>query len=290
MNRRFFAHCACATLALGAAAFARAEVRHEADIPYLETAERKLHLDLYVPETDKPSPLVVYIHGGAWIKGSHKNPPFRWLTDEGFAVASISYRFSNEAIFPAQIQDCKAAIRWLRAHATDFGYDPDRIAVIGTSAGATLALLLGVTTGVPELEGELGEHLDQPTAVRAMVSYFGASDFLLRARTQPQRTNPPDSVVHRLLGAAPNDNEPQARLASAAYHVSESSAPLLIFHGTADQTVLFDQSQRIADAYRENQANVKLVTVEGGTHEFSTIRSDDTDATLLEFLQLHLGK
>lgn len=290
MKRRDFAQNFWFALAIGATATVCAEVRHEADIRFLETPQRVLHLDLFVPEVDIPPPLVVFIHRGSWLGGNHKNSPFRWLADEGIALASISYRFSSETIFPAQIHDCKAAIRWLRAHAADYGYDPERIAVIGESAGATLALLLGVTTGVSELEGELGDHLGQSTAVRAIISYYGASDFILRARTQPQATNPPDSVVHRLLGTAPADNETQARLASPAHHVSETSAPLLVFHGTADKTVLFDQSERIADAYRENRVDVKLVPVEGGTHDGRTIRSDDTNATALGFLRQHLAK
>lgn len=266
----------------------KAEVQHSADIPFLETPERTLKLDLYVPKDISSPPLVVFIHGGSWLKGSHKQAPFRWLVDEGFAVASISYRFSTEAIFPAQIQDCKAAIRWLRANAPEYGYNAEKIAVIGVSAGAQLAMLLGATTDVPELEGKLGEHLDQSTQVSAVVSYFGASDFLLRARTQPQRTNLPGSVVYQLLGSAPADNEAQARLASAAYQVTQKSAPLLVFHGTADKTVLPDQSERIVKVYTELGQEVKFISIEGGSHALPSIVSDETNSELLRFLKSHL--
>lgn len=261
--------------------------KHE-DVPFLETPERTLKLDLFVPQGVENPPLVVYIHGGSWRAGNHKNPPIRWLVDRGFAVASISYRFSTEAIFPAQIQDCMSAIRWLRAHGGEHGYDATRIGVVGTSAGGQLALLLGVNSASPEHRGTLGDHANESTEVAAVVSFHGASDFLLRAQTQPARTNPPDSVVHRLLGAAPGDDPEQARLASAAFHVHDGSAPLLMIHGTEDTTVLPDQSERMAEAYREGGRPVEFILVEGGKHNLGTVLNDETRAAINAFFDKHL--
>src|SRR5262249_6673062 len=147
-----------------------------------EVDGQKLQLDLFVPTGDKKPPLVVYIHGGSWLRGSRKKPPVHWLTEEGFALASISYRFSDRAVFPAQIHDVKAAVRWLRANQDKYGYDASRIGVCGTSAGGHLAVLLSTSGGVKELEGTIGGNLQQSSRVQAVVDWYGPADFILRSR------------------------------------------------------------------------------------------------------------
>jgi hypothetical protein len=143
------------------AAAAEEKVAVHADLGVAEVDGHKLQLDLFVPAGMKKPPLVVYIHGGSWLRGNRKQPPVQWLTEEGFALASISYRFSDRAIVPAQIHDVKAAIRWLRAHQDKYVYGASRIGVCGTSAGGHLAVLLGASGGVKELEGNVGENLQQ---------------------------------------------------------------------------------------------------------------------------------
>ena len=127
------------------------------DLEYARVGEKSLLLDLYLPpEGESPWPVIVWIHGGAWRTGNRADPPALFLVERGYAVASISYRLSREAIFPAQIHDCKAAIRWLRARAGEYDLDPARIGVWGASAGGHLAALLGTSGGVERLEGTVG--------------------------------------------------------------------------------------------------------------------------------------
>jgi acetyl esterase/lipase len=176
-------------------------------VVFAEPDGHKLQLDLIVPADVTNPPLVISIHGGAWSQGNRKEQPFAWLAKNGFAVASIEYRFAKDAIYPAQIQDCKAAVRWLRANAGKYGYDASRIGVIGTSAGAHLAVLLGTTNGNKQLEGNVGGNLKESSNVAAVVDFYGPVDFILRAKTQPEMTNVPGSRVYNLLGGTPKDKE-----------------------------------------------------------------------------------
>ena len=160
----------------------------------------RLALDMYLPEGVKNPPLVMWIHGGGWKSGSRNDCKIRWMTDHGFAIASISYRLTDQAIFPVQIHDCKAAVRWLRANRETYGYSTEKVAVAGSSAGGMLAALLGTSGGVLNLEGNVGNNLDQSSRVQAVIDFYGATDFVLRSKTQPNRANEPGSVVHRLLG------------------------------------------------------------------------------------------
>ncbi len=135
-------------------------------------------LDLYLPpKADAPTPLVIWIHGGGWEAGNKDNPPGLGLLKKGYALASINYRLSQEAKFPAQIEDCKAAIRFLRANAKKYNLDPDHFGVWGASAGGHLVALLGTTGGVKELEGD-GPNKEESSAVQAVVDWFGPTDML----------------------------------------------------------------------------------------------------------------
>ena len=164
---RTLAVCTFAALAMNAA--------EHRDLVYAKTPQRELALDLYIPDGATKPPLIVWVHGGAWRAGSKAKPPALWMLERGYAVASISYRLSQQAVFPAQIHDCKAAIRWLRAHASKYGYDAERIGAWGASAGGHLVALLGTSSGVKELEGDLGYN-DQSSRVQAVVDYFGPTD------------------------------------------------------------------------------------------------------------------
>ncbi|MBN2000034.1 alpha/beta hydrolase, partial [candidate division KSB1 bacterium] len=146
------------------------------DVEFADINEKSLLLDLYIPAAEGPLPLVIWIHGGAWRAGDKNvTPAVPLLTDHGFAVASISYRFSQHAIFPAQLHDCKAAVRWLRAHANKYHLDPLRFGVWGASAGGHLAAMLGTTGDEGTLEGKVGRKRGS-SRVQAVCDWFGPTD------------------------------------------------------------------------------------------------------------------
>lgn len=259
------------------------------DIEFASVDGHSLKLDLYLPKKTKAAPLVVWIHGGGWRGGSKNSCPISWLTSDGYAVASISYRLTDKAIFPAQIHDCKAAVRWLRAHAADFGYSTQKIAVAGSSAGGHLAALMGTSGDVQELEGSVGGNSDQSSRVDAVIDFYGATDFVLRSRTQPHRANKPGSVVYLLLGGGADQKVELARLASAAFHVSKDDPPFLVFHGDNDKTVLLDQSERINEIYTEAGLSIDFHVLKGSGHGGSEFYSGERRDIIRKFLAEQLG-
>lgn len=174
------------------------KVRSVLDIEFAAPDQHSLKLNLFLPTDGSNPPLVLYIHGGSWRTGDRKECPVKWLAEHGYAVASIDYRLSQQATFPAQIHDCKGAVRWLRANASSYGYSSEKIAVVGSSAGGHLAVLLGLTAGVESLEGSVGGNAERSSAVQAIVDYYGPTDFLLRAKTQPENTDAPKGNVYQL--------------------------------------------------------------------------------------------
>ncbi len=276
-----------------------------ADLVYAEVDGRELHLDLHLPPQAKDAPLVVYVHGGGWRGGSRKQAPwfFGPLVEAGYAVASVEYRFSTTSPFPAQIHDCKGAVRWLRAHAGRYGCDASRVAAIGCSAGGHLALLLGLTDGDKRLEGAVGGNLDQSSRVAAVVDFYGPTNFVLRSKDQPEQTDKKGGKVFQLLGGPVQENLDRARLASPAWHVSQGDAPILAFHGTADRTVLINQSERLRDACGQAGARIALHRIDGaghgdsrrktpqeGTGETMYFATRENRGRLIEFLDAHLKK
>ncbi len=247
-----------------------------------------LKLDLYLPEEGGKAPLVVWIHGGGWRGGSKESCPVSSLAGDGFAVASISYRLTDKAIFPAQIHDCKAAVRWLRAHACQYGYSVEKVAVAGSSAGGHLAALLGTTGGVAELEGDVGGNTGQSSRVDCIVDYYGATDFIQRIRTQPHKTVKAGSIVNLLLGGPADQKLDLARQASASFHVTKDDPPLLIFHGKKDDKVLIGQSERIVEEYTKAGLPVILRVLENSGHGGGEFYAGEYRAKLVEFLKKHL--
>ena len=269
--------CLAAPSPLAADETASTPARHQ-NLVYATAEGSDLKLDLYVPQGAASPPLVVWIHGGGWRGGNKANPKLKTVTEHGFALASISYRFTDKAIFPAQIHDCKAAIRWLRAHESTYGYDASWIAVAGSSAGGHLALLVGVSADVEKLEGKLGDYPDQSTRVQAIIDYFGPSDFVLRGKTQPERAYTNRSGSLALLGGTP-EQKPSTeteRFASPAAYVSSDDPPLLIFHGDKDKTVLLDQSEHMLKVYRESDLPAELVVLKGKGHGGGAFFQDET--------------
>jgi acetyl esterase/lipase len=254
------------------------------DLEYVVGGHERQKLDLYLPEkADGPLPVVVWVHGGAWRTGNKNGCPGVYLAEKGFAVVSINYRLSQHAVFPAQIEDCKAAIRWLRANAKKYNLDADHVGVWGGSAGGHLVALLGTTAGMKELEGKDG-NLDQSSKVQCVVDWFGPTDF----RNVGEQLNDPKSVVSVLLGGPPNKETEKARLASPLAHVSKDSAPFLIMHGDKDMTVRMSQSEALESALKKAGVPVTLVKLEGAGHGGPEFRTEESRKRVEEFFTRYL--
>jgi acetyl esterase/lipase len=241
------------------------------DLVYWPGGHERQTLDLYLPAGVKGSPLVVWVHGGAWRSGSKDKPrALTPLLGEGFAVASINYRLSQHAPFPAQIEDCKAAIRWLRANAGQYGYDPNRIGVWGASAGGHLVALLGTTGHVREFD--VGPIPDTSSRVQAVCDWFGPTD-LLKMDEQAGgkgsfKHDAPDSPESVLIGGPIQQLPDKVRRASPMTYVRPDAPPFLIMHGDQDFTVAIGQSELLRDALRAAGVAVEYKTVPGGGHGF----------------------
>lgn len=282
--------CAIVLLPALAVVFALETPPIHKDIEFANVDGHSLKLDLHMPAKPDGSRLVVWIHGGGWRGGTKNKPPVTWLTEHGYTVASISYRLTDKAIFPAQIHDCKAAVRWLRANADKYGYKTDKIAVAGCSAGGHLAALMGTSGGVKELEGTVGGNLGQSSRVDAVIDFYGATDFVLRSKTQPHRANQEGSVVYRLLGGGADQEVELAKLASSAFHVTSDDPPFLVFHGDRDKTVLLDQSQRIHEVYASAGLPITLQVLKGAGHGGREFYAGESRDIMLAFLKDHLQR
>jgi acetyl esterase/lipase len=259
------------------------------NLEFAQVNKSSLMLDLYLPaKSEKKAPLVIWVHGGGWKGGSKKNPQISWMTAHGYAVASIDYRLTGVAIFPAQIHDCKGAIRWLRANAKKYNLDSKRFAAAGSSAGGHLVALLGTSGGDNGLEGTVGGNLKHSSSVSAVIDFYGATDFILRSVTQPSRANKKGSVVYKLLGGPANEKTELAKQASSAYYVTPNDPPFLIYHGEKDNTVLLDQSQKIHSVYQKNGLSSTLVIVKGAGHGGKAFFSKQNKQQMLDFLKKSL--
>lgn len=242
------------------------EGRQVENLQYAEVNGKPLLLDLYLPEKPEGSPLVVWVHGGGWKSGSKQRCFLKWLANFGYTIASINYRLVDVAKWPAQLHDCKAATRWLRANAKTYGYNPDCVIAAGSSAGGHLVALLGTTGDNDELEGTVGGNGEQSSRVQAVVDYYGATDFLLRSKTQSWKVNKPGSVVYNLLGGPANQLVQKAKQASAKFHVTPDDPPLLVLHGVKDTTVLMNQTDAIEEAYKKAGLPVTVFRLENSGH------------------------
>ncbi|WP_120244441.1 alpha/beta hydrolase [Halopiger aswanensis] len=241
------------------------------DITYVEREAGEMKLDLYVPETetDGPTPLVVYIHGGGWVFETRKNAPDleRFAAEWDCAMASVSYRLAEvpededvpfetdpenptpRGVFPDPIVDVKAAIRWLRASADEYGFDGERVATWGSSAGGHLAALAGVVDDVTEIAGDVYPNEavakavapDESGAVQAVVDWYGIHDLL-------ELPGGEESLESFLLGGPVSEHEDRARCASPITYVTEDTPPFCLMHGRQDQVVSVEQSRLLFDA------------------------------------------
>ncbi|HNQ89922.1 MAG TPA: alpha-L-fucosidase [Verrucomicrobiota bacterium] len=259
------------------------------DLAYVPSGHERQKLDLYLPKDGTNLPLIINIHGGAFKMGSkEQGVPLDYLA-QGYAIASINYRLSQHAVFPAQIEDCKAAVRWLRAHAGEYRLDPHRFAAWGASAGGHLAAMLGTTGDTTEFE--VGAHLDQSSRVQAVVDYFGPTDFLqmdLHRLPNGQRHDPADSPESLLIGGAIQEHKDQAAKANPITYVTAGDPPFLICHGDADPLVPHHQSELLAAALKQAGVPVTFYTVRGAGHgRFSDPKVGELTR---EFLAKHLKR
>lgn len=217
---------------------------------------RPLTLDLYLPD-DPGAPIILFVHGGGWRMGSKATftptisvaDSFEKIVAAGFAVASLDYRLSGEATFPAQVDDVRAALAWVREHAVEYGVDASRVVLWGESAGATLAALVG---------------LEADSGVLGIIDWYGPSDLIAMAQLAPE--DAAHSREGEWLGASAFDNPELGRAASPVFAVHEGAPPFYIAHGTADEFVPFAQSEALASALREHGVDVSFTAVEGANH------------------------
>lgn len=266
-------------------------VRSLLDIPYASVGGHTLVLDLHMPVGVERPPLVVYLHGGAWRLGDKEEaPPF--LVKRGYAVASLNFRSSEDARFPANVHDIKAGIRFLRARAGQYGYRADRIAVSGSSSGGHLAALVGLTNGHPELEGSVGAHAGTSSGVQAVVAWVGAYNLAtIIQQSTPEGLKLRVPAVQLLLGGTPEEVPDLARLASPVAHVDRNDPPLLLLHGNQDLTIPVNQPLELDAAYRRAGLVAELVIVDGVGHVARPFFGEGDPADrVIGFLQRTLGQ
>ncbi len=255
------------------------------DILYATVDGKDLKLDLYLPPGLAHPPLLVWVHGGAWRSGSKQSVP-TFFVENGIAVASLDFRLSTEGKFPASVYDIKAAIRFLRAKASDYGYRADRIAIAGSSSGGHLAALVGVTNHNPGLEGTEGSCLKESSEVSAIIDYFGASNLTsILAQSTPHGLSVRKPALELLLGGLPDQVPELARLASPVYHVDKNDPPLLIFHGDQDPQMPINQSHELEGQYRKLGLDVHFEVIHGAAHGGDIFFSGEYAKQALDFLR-----
>lgn len=272
-------------------------VRAERDIPYVTGGDEAQRLDLYLPEAlpAHPLPLVVCIHGGGWRGGSKAWCPMLPLVFQGYAVASVEYRFSQKAIFPAQIQDCQAALRWLRAHSKHYHIDSGHVGVIGASAGGHLVALLG-TAGGKQAFQPVGGHEDQSDRVQAVCDFYGPADFntvMQHAHDDPNvrnifQFNSPSDPYSSLIGVSLGSDPQKSNAVSPMHYVSKDNAPFLILHGTHDALVPYAQSKEFAAALKAQGVEALLQTLPGSGHGGPAFAKPAVTALIHHFFDKHL--
>jgi acetyl esterase/lipase len=259
----------------------------DVDVAYGTDSERQ-RLDVLYPESDsKTFPAVVYIHGGGWYTGSKGGERtfnmLRRFADAGYVVASIEYRLSDEAPFPAAVQDCKRAIQWLRAHAGEYRIDPKRVGVIGVSAGGHLTAMLAVTR--PE-DGLESEGSNESSAVQAAIPV--AAPFELRIPVSMETPDRVAPMVAQFLGGPLGEKADEARRASPVAYAHTQAAPMLIIHGTADKLVHLRQAKAMVAVLKKAQAPHEVLFVEGGKHGMGVALEAASFEKVLTFLATHL--
>jgi acetyl esterase/lipase len=266
----------------------KSEIRVERGLVFGKGDGVELKLDLALPkEGEGPFPAVVCIHGGGWVGGNREQmtQTIEALARRGYVAVSPDYRLAPKHHFPAPIEDCKAAVRWLRANAAKYRINPERIGAVGFSAGGHLVCLLGVTDKGDGLEGT-GGNGEQSSRVQAVVSFFGPTD--LRRKSWSKTVEEKNLVP--LLGGTLAEKPEAYQKASPTSYTSKNAPPFLFFHGSEDKTVPPEQSQILADKLREAGVSAELVVVEGEGHGWRGDKLLQSIDRMLNFLDEKLKK
>ena len=265
-----------------------AGVKAAPDLVFSSPNGHDLKLDLFLPETPQGKlPVVVWIFSGGFMNNNQKQQEgaAAWLAQHGYAGAAIDYRLSGEAVYPAQIEDCKAAVRWLRANADKYGLDARHIGVWGGSSGGNLAAMLGTSGGVKALEGAGGNPAESST-VQAVVDFFGPTDFLqMDAHALPgaMKHDPPDSPESKLVGGPIQGNKDKVERANPVTYVSKDDPPFFIVHGEQDLLVPVNQSELLYEALKKAGVGVTFYKIAGAGHGTPEFNSAMIGAAVLAF-------
>jgi acetyl esterase/lipase len=243
------------------------------DQPYAGNENPKQMVDVYLPKkrnSEKPLPVIALIHGGGWVNGDrlgYAAQAIQLARTGDYAAVTVGYRLTKEAHWPAQVHDCKAAIRWIRAHAKELNLDADKIAVWGSSAGGHLSSLLGTSGDVKELEGDLGPNTSFSSRVQCVVNLCGPEDFT-QALMFDKEDKPiwKDYAVSGLLGGSAQEKTTEAKAASPVTHVSKDDPPFITFHGTKDQRVAFLHATLIHEALGKAGVSSAVIPITDGGH------------------------
>jgi len=277
-----------AVLVLASQRSPSAEIEVHRDLVYAAAAGADLKLDLALPKAAKgPLPTVVFLHGEGWRAGRRQqmNHFIEGMARLGYVGVTPDYRLVPGARFPAQVEDCKAAIRWLRAHAAEYGIRAHRIGVVGFSAGGHLAAMLGLTGMQDGLEGT-GGNAGQSSRVQAVVSFFGPTDF----STRDWPADLEKEVIVPFLGGSWADRPDVYRKASPISYASAQAPPFLFVHGTDDRLVPVDQSRRLAARLERLGVPAPVIEFEGEGHGFSDAVNQKAMQQMLDFLGMQLKK
>lgn len=259
------------------------------DIAYTDSGLNAHHLDFYPLESNQPAPLIVWTHGGAWRGGSKDGVSAIRMREKGWAIASVEYRLSGEAPFPAMIHDIKAAIRYLRANAKKLNIDPNRFVIAGDSAGGHLAALVGLSNGDSYLEGTLGNHLETSSDIQAIVSLFGAHNLTsILAQSTPHGLNVRKPALELLFDGPIEERQNLATLASPVHYVNERSIPILLIHGDQDPQMPINQSHEMHGLCKEHGVTVQFEVIHGGKHGGPKFLDDERLALIDYFLKRSL--
>ena len=255
------------------------------NVSYADTDNPRQQVDLFLPNTrmsDNPLPVIAFVHGGGWRKGSRRSglPFLAPLVSTGkYIGVSIGYRLTDEATWPAQIHDCKAAIRWLRANAKTYHADPTKIIAVGTSAGGHLVAMLGTSGDVSALEGQIGTFINSSSRVSGVIDFFGPANLTNMGGNH----NNPDSPESLLLGGPLLEQKEVAMAASPIHYCSRDDPPFLIIHGTDDKLVPFEQSSQLHKSLQNAGVSTRLIAIEGGGH--GRLQSKELDNRVRLFLE-----
>ncbi|HEX3150905.1 MAG TPA: alpha/beta hydrolase [Gemmataceae bacterium] len=276
-----------ALLAFASLSFAQAKPTVDVDVVYGKAGDKELKLDIARPTEEKgPFPCVVCYHGGGWRSGNKRDlrPWIEHLATQGYVGVSVGYRLAPDAIFPAQIEDAKTAIRFLRTSAAKYDVDKDHFAAMGWSAGGHLVCLIGLTDEKAGFDGK--EYSKESSKVQAVVDYFGPTDLSGYAKDQLAQKG----MLGPFIGAKYADNPAAHDKASPIKYVTKDAPPFLIFQGTKDWIVPIEQSRSLAAKLKDVGVPVKLVEVEGEGHGWEGKSVNETTRETIKFLGERLKK